>query len=84
QRHDAALAAATAQLAAANDTIAGLRDQLARDQAALDRERAEQHRLTVLLHDILTSRAAARPGHEGEDPQTAGSNGTSRRHAPPQ
>ncbi len=59
QRHDAALAAPAAQLAAANDTIAGLRDQLTRDQAALDRERAEQHRLTGLLHDIFTSRPAA-------------------------
>jgi chromosome segregation ATPase len=91
QRHDAALAAAAAQLAAANATIAALRDQLTRDQAALDRERDEQHRLTGLLHDILTSRPAApassggqhphadRTGHEPAD--TAG-NGTSRRRAP--
>ena len=88
QRHDAALAAATAQLAAKSDTIAGLRDQLARDQAALDRERAGQHHLTGLLHDILTSRPAAPAGNDGQHPHadrtghepadTAG-NGTSRR-----
>jgi hypothetical protein len=93
QRHDAALAAATAQLAAANDTIAALREQLARDQAAVDRERAEQHRLTGLLHDILTSRPAAPPGSDGQHPHAGGGtghqsadtarNGTSRRHAPP-
>lgn len=70
QRHDAALAAAAAQLAAANDTIAGLRGQLARDQAALDRERAEQHRLTGLLHDILTSRPAAPASDGGQQPPT--------------
>jgi len=93
QRHDAALAAATAQLAAANDTIAGLRDQLARDQAALDRERAEQHKTVSLLHDILTSRPAVAPGSDEEHPRAAGDpgrepaaaagNGTGRRHAPP-
>jgi uncharacterized coiled-coil protein SlyX len=93
QRHDAALAAPAAQLAAANDTIAGLRDQLTRDQAALDRERAEQHRLTGLLHDIFTSRPAAPASNGGQHPQAddgtghqpaaAGGNGTSRRHTPP-
>jgi hypothetical protein len=90
QRHDAALAAATAQLAAANDTIAGLRDQLARDQAALDRERAEQHRTVSLLHDILTSRPAPAGSDEqhphadgtGHEPAAAAGNGTSRRRAP--
>ena len=89
QRHDAALAAATAQLAAANDTIAGLRDQLARDQAALDRERAEQHRLAGLLHDILTSSPAPAPRGQhphaddtGHEPADAAGNGTSRRRAP--
>jgi hypothetical protein len=91
QRHDAALAAAAAQLTAANDTIAGLRDQLARDQAALDRERAEQHRLTGLLHNILTSRPSAPASNDGQHPHadrtghepadTAG-DGTSRRRAP--
>jgi hypothetical protein len=55
QRHDTALAAATAQLAAANDTTTMLRDQMARAEAALDRERAEQHRLASHLHDLLTS-----------------------------
>jgi Phage integrase family len=89
QRHDAGLAAATAQLAAANDTIAGLRDQLARDQAALDRERAEQHRTVSLLHDILTSRPAVPAGSDEQQPQAAsgtghepadtGGNGTRRR-----
>jgi colicin import membrane protein len=54
-RHDAAAATATAQLAAANDTITMLRDQLGRAEAALDRERAEQHRLATHLHDLLTS-----------------------------
>jgi colicin import membrane protein len=90
QRHDAALAAATAQLAAANDTIAGLRGQLTRDQAALDRERAEQHRLTGLLHDILTSRPApASTGGQhphadrtGREPAATAGDGTSRRRAP--
>jgi colicin import membrane protein len=91
QRHDAALAAATAQLAAANDTIAALREQLARDQAALDRERTEQHRLTGLLHDILTSAPAAparnggqhpHAGSTGHEPPDAAGNGTSRRRAP--
>lgn len=55
QRHDAAATAATAQLAAANDTITMLREQLSRSEAALDRERAEQHRLASHLHDLLTS-----------------------------
>ena len=92
QRHAAALAAAAAQLAAANDTIAALRDQLARDQAALDRERAEQHKTVSLLHDLLASRPAAPAGSGGQQPHadsgtghqpadTAG-NGTSRRQAP--
>ena len=90
QRHDAALAAAAVQLAAANDTIAGLREQLTRDQAALDRERGEQHRLAGLLHDILTSRPAP-AGNGGQHPHADGStgpqpadtagNGTSRRQA---
>ena len=92
QRHDAALAAATAQLAAANDTITALREQLTRAETALDRERAGQHRTVSLLHDILTSRPAAPPGSDGPHPQAAGGaghqpadaagNGT-RRHAPP-
>ena len=74
-------------------TIAALRDQLTRDQAALDRERAGQHRLTGLLHDIFTSRPAAPASNGGQHPQAddgtghqpaaAGGNGTSRRHAPP-
>lgn len=55
QRHHTAAAAATAQLTTANDTIAMLRDQLARVEAALDRERAEQHRLATHLHNLLTS-----------------------------
>ena len=69
----------------------GRREQLTRDQAALDRERDEQHRLTGLLHDILTSRPAAPAGSGGQHPHadrtghepadTAG-NGTSRRRAP--
>ena len=75
QRHDAALAAATAQLAAANDTIAALRDQLARDQAARDRERAEQHRTVSLLHDILTSRPAVPAGSDEQQPQAASGTG---------
>jgi hypothetical protein len=92
QRHAAELAAAAAQLAAANDTIAALRGQLARDQAALDRERAEQHKTVSLLHDILTSRPAAPPGNGGQHPHADGGighepadtagNGTSRRRAP--
>lgn len=75
QRHDAALAAASAQLAAANDTIAALRDQLARDQTALDRERAEQHRTVSLLHDILTSRPAAPAGSGEQHPHADGGTG---------
>jgi hypothetical protein len=75
QRHDAARAAATAQLAAANDTIAALRDQLARDQAALDRERAEQHKTVSLLHDILTSRPAVPAGSDEQQPQAASGTG---------
>ena len=92
QQHDTALAAATAQLAAASDTITALRGQLARDQTALDRERAEQHRLTGLLHDILTSRPAAPASSDEQHPHADGSsghqpadtpgNGTSRRRAP--
>ena len=92
QRHDAALAAATAQLAAANDTIAALRDQLARTEAALDRERAEQHKTVSLLHDLITSRPAAPAGSDEQHPHAGGStghqpadtagDGTSRRRAP--
>ena len=92
QRHDTALAAATAQLAAANDTIAALRDQLARAEAALDRERAEQHKTVSLLHDLIASRPAAPAGNGGQQPHADGStghepadtagNGTSRRRAP--
>ena len=76
-----------------NDTIAGLRDQLTRAQAALDRERAEQHKTVSLLHDILTSRPAVPAGSDREHPRAAGGtgrepaatagNGTGRRHAPP-
>ena len=88
QRHDAALAAATAQLAAANDTIAALRQQLARTEAALDRERAEQHKTVSLLHDLITSRPAAPAGSTGQHPEAArepaaaAGTGTSRRQPP--
>jgi len=90
QRHAAELAATAAQLAAANDTIAALRGQLTRDQAALDRERAGQHRLTGLLHDLITSRPAAPAGNDeqhphadrtGHEPADTAGNG-SRRRAP--
>jgi chromosome segregation ATPase len=55
QRHDTALAAAAAQHTAAAGTITMLREQLSRAETALDRERAEQHRLATHLHDLLTS-----------------------------
>ena len=92
QRHDAALAAPAAQLAAANDTIAALRDQLTRDQAALDRERAGQHAHRPAARHLhpQASRAASNGGQHpqaddgtGHQPAAAGGNGTSRRHAPP-
>jgi hypothetical protein len=89
QRHAAELAAATAQLAAATGTITTLRQQLARTETALDRERAEQHKTVTLLHDLLASRPAAPAGHGGPHPHADGStghqpaepagNGTSRR-----
>jgi hypothetical protein len=89
QRHAAGLAAATTRLESAETTITSLREQLARAQAALDRERAEQHKTTVLLHDLLTSRpgtAAASDLQAGEDPVPAGTGGkgTSRRSPAPQ
>jgi hypothetical protein len=77
--------------AAANDTIAGLRDQLARADSALDRERAGQHKTVSLLHDILASRPAPAgngpqqphtDGSTGHQPADAAGNGTSRRRAP--
>jgi hypothetical protein len=46
QRHDDALAAA-------NATVAALREQLARAEAALDRERDRQHETTVLLRGLI-------------------------------
>jgi colicin import membrane protein len=47
QRHDD-------MLAAANAAVAALRDQLARTEAALDRERERQHETTVLLRGLIT------------------------------
>jgi hypothetical protein len=79
QRHAADLAAAAAQLTAANDTTAALRDQLARAETALDRERAEQHKTVSLLHDLITSRPA--PAAGDPSPPAAAGNGT-RRQAP--
>lgn len=49
QRHDTALAAI-------NGTVTALREQLARAETALDRERAEQHKTVALLHGLITSR----------------------------
>ena len=94
QRHAAELAAATARLAAANDTIAVLRDQIARAETALDRERAEQHRLTGFLHDLIATRQPAAAPQAGHDPAADGTPGqpvpappatagTRRRQAPP-
>ena len=92
QRHAAELAATAAQLAAANATITTLRQQLARTETALDRERAEQHKTVSLLHDLLASRPAAPAGNGGPHPHADGSsghqpadtggNGTSRRQPP--
>lgn len=48
QQHEAAVTAA-------NATITALREQLARTETALDRERAEQHKTVTLLHDLITS-----------------------------
>ncbi len=92
QRHAAELAAAAAQLAAATGTITTLRQQLARTETALDRERAEQHKTVTLLHDLLTSRPAAPAGtgnggqqqphadaSSGHQPAEPAGNGTSRR-----
>lgn len=89
QRHAAELAAATTRLESAETTITSLREQLARAQTALDRERAEQHKTTVLLHDLLTSRpgtAAAGDPQAGEDPAPAAApgKGTARRSPAPQ
>jgi colicin import membrane protein len=53
-RHDAALTAL-------EGTVTALREQLARAQAALDRERAEQHKTVALLHDLLTARPDPKP-----------------------
>jgi len=68
------------------------REQLARAETALDRERAEQHKTVSLLHDLITSRPAAPAGNGGQHPHADGStghqpadtagNGTSRRQAP--
>jgi hypothetical protein len=53
-------------LTAANATTTALREQLARAETALDRERAEQHKTVTLLHDLITSGqplpAPAQPG----------------------
>jgi hypothetical protein len=43
-------------LTAADSAIAALREQLARADTALDRERAEQHKTVALLHGLITSR----------------------------
>ena len=85
QRHATELATATAQLAAANDTITTLREQLARAEAALDRERAEQHRLTSFLHDLITSRQhpAGPQAAEDPEPETASPASTARRRQAP-
>ena len=47
-RHEAALAAL-------NGTVTTLREQLARAEAALDRERAQQHETVALLRGLITS-----------------------------
>ena len=52
-------------LAAADSTIAALREQLARAETALDRERAEQHKTVALLHGLITSRP------DSPEPKTA-------------
>ena len=44
---------------AASDTIAALREQLARAETALDRERAEQHKTVALLHGLITAARTA-------------------------
>jgi hypothetical protein len=44
-----------AALAAANGTVTTLREQLARAEAALDRERKQQHETVALLHGLITS-----------------------------
>lgn len=48
RRHEAALAAL-------DGTVTTLREQLARAEAALDRERERQHETTVLLRGLITS-----------------------------
>jgi hypothetical protein len=57
RRHDDALAAV-------NATVTALRDQLARAEAALDRERDRQHETTVLLRGLIPSpdSPAPKPG----------------------
>ena len=75
QQHAAELAATAAQLAAATDTITTLRQQLARTETALDRERAEQHKTVSLLHDLITSRPPAPAGNGGPHPHADGSSG---------
>jgi hypothetical protein len=52
-------------LTAADTTITALREQLARAETALDRERAEQHKTVALLHGLIT----ARP--DSPEPKTA-------------
>jgi colicin import membrane protein len=50
-----------ASLAALDGTAAALRDQLARAEAALDRERERQHETTALLHQMLTAADGSQP-----------------------
>ncbi|HUC27887.1 MAG TPA: hypothetical protein VMA73_34765 [Streptosporangiaceae bacterium] len=52
-------------LAAANGTLTTLREQLARAEAALDREREQQHQTVALLRGLITS-----PPHSPQ-PKTA-------------
>jgi hypothetical protein len=54
QRHDAALTAL-------DGTVTALREQLARAETALERERAEQHKTVALLHNLIISRPEPRP-----------------------
>ncbi len=78
QRHAAELAAATTRLDAAETTITSLREQLTHAQAALDRERAEQHKTVSLLHDLLTGRPGTADAADPQvtaDPAPAGTGG---------
>jgi colicin import membrane protein len=58
QQHQAALATAAG-------TVTTLREQLARAEAALDREREQQHETVALLHGLLASRP------DSPEPKTA-------------